>query len=111
MIHYNDIKSKDWIGKELWVCDTNWNKRVIHPLKGVFKKHKSRDAWPTFHKYKRNGEPYAQGIGMFNHARQWESQALNIFETELECINYFIGKCNERIEYFSEQKKEVTHGR
>jgi len=95
--------------EEVWVCDTNWRKREMVPTIGIFKS-RGKHYDPSFHKLKRNGEPYAKRISLFNQARGWKSKPLSVFTTKSECVEYYLKECNSEIAYFSNKIKNIIHG-
>lgn len=100
---------KKYENTKVWICHTNWKKRVIEPqlvILGKVDLGKYHNDVEIF-KINKNGSRSKSRIAYYNRGRQGmgESTPLSIFQNEYECRLYFEEKCDEQIKYYTNLKK------
>ena len=107
---HNRKDLEPFYNKKVWICHINWENRIIKPVEAVMKKNTRcnyGEKYVTFHELKKNGEPYAKAISQFNQGSSRISTSVDIFDNGPECISYFIQKCENKIKFYNNLKKEV----
>ncbi len=95
----------------VWVCHTNWEKRVIKPtpvvLKWIILNYSS--GYPEFYKLNKNGSISKTKIPYMNkgRVRMFEQTPLKVFDNEMECKSYFTRQCDGQIKYYTNLKNEI----
>lgn len=87
---------KNWDGQNVWVCDTNWNKRVIEPVEANLEDNYST---PYFRKISKSGKVSKSQYWSYNSSGSWRrSSEMQVFDNEIECKDYFVKACKKRID-------------
>lgn len=107
MIKKEDLKKYE--NTKVWICHTNWEKRIIKP-QSVILGHVPSGYYLhglELFKINKNGSKSKSKIAYYNRGRQGmgETTPLSIFENECDCKLYFEEKCDEQIKYYTNLKK------